>query len=426
MMKKRIPILAAVFLLLSASIFSACSKDQEDKPDPNETYQLSFAASPPLPGVTMDLLKKQFPEITFEFVSLNPTQMKQRIEANDVPDIIMDIDRVTIPQELFDKVQYDMTPLIQQSEIDLNAFEPGLIDHVRSYGTGEQIYALPYSRYLYALYYNKTVFDQVGVPYPTDGMTWTDTLNLAKQFSNKMNIHGLEPIFTDLSFVSLIDQRGLSFLDAGTDRAQVDSDGWKQLFENIREIYSIAGNGMEYAGNVRAFTEQGKIAMALGYGLDFLQGGSASQDIDLVSFPTLDDVPSVGPGNRTLNLMLTAQSKNKQKAMEVIQYLLSPDVQLQNSKNGIAPVLADSEIMRAYGTEVQSIQGKHLEAFFQNKLPNIGAISPYEGTAYLTAGPFFQKAIDREQNLSEVLSAMKLAIDKSITELKNHTTSDLD
>jgi hypothetical protein len=44
--------------------------------------------------------------------------------------------------------------------------------------------------------------------------------------------------------------------------------------------------------------------MALGYGLDFLEGGSASnQDIDLVSFPTLDDVPSVGPGNRTLNLM---------------------------------------------------------------------------------------------------------------------------
>lgn len=426
-MNKRILSLTTGIILLSATLLTACSDSgQEDKPDPNETYELSFAASPPLPDFTKDVLKKQFPEIAFEFVTLNPTQMKQRVEANHTPDIIMDIDRVTIPQELFDTVQYDMTPLIQQSQVDLNAFEPGLIEHVRSYGTGEQIYALPYSRYLYALYYNKAVFDQAGVPYPTDGMTWTDTINLAKQFSNQMNIHGLEPLFTDLNYVSLIDQRGLSFLDAQTDQAQVDSDGWKQLFESIREIYSIPSNGMEYIGNVKAFTEQGKIAMALGYGLDFLQGGSASQDIDLVSFPTLDDVPSVGPGNRTLNLMLTAQSKNKDKAMEVIQYLLSPDVQLQNSKTGIAPVLADSEIMRAYGTEVQSIQGKHLEAFFQNKLPNIGVISPYEGTAFMTGGPLFQRAIDRDQDLTEILSAMKLAIDKSITELKNQTTSDSD
>jgi|GEM_PF-2430053 ABC-type sugar transport system, periplasmic component len=425
-MIQRLLSLTTGLILLSTSLLTACSNNnEEDNPDSNETFQLSIASNDVIPSFTTELLKKQFPDIIFQFDTVNPTQMKQRYEANNMPDIIMDIDRVTIPQELFDKVQYDMTPLIQQSQIDLNAFEPGLIEHVRSYGSGEQIYALPYSRYLYALYYNKAVFDQAGVPYPTDGMTWTDTLNLAKQFSNQSNIHGLEPIFTDLSFVSLIDQRGLSFLDAQTDQAQVDSDGWKQLFESIREIYSISGNGMEYAGNFRAFTEQGKIAMALGYGLDFLQG-SASQDIDLVSFPTLDDVPSVGPGNRTLNLMLTAQSSNKNKAMEVIQYLLSPEIQLQNSKTGIAPVLADSEIMRAYGTDVQSIQGKNLEAFFQNKLPNIGAISPYEGTAFMAAAPLFQYAINRDEDLSEVLSAMKLAIDKSITALKNETGNDSD
>jgi multiple sugar transport system substrate-binding protein len=44
-------------------------------------------------------------------------------------------------------------------------------------------YALPYMMNIYCIFYNKTMFDKVGVPYPSDDMTWEEYADLCEKMT---------------------------------------------------------------------------------------------------------------------------------------------------------------------------------------------------------------------------------------------------
>ncbi|MBG0771379.1 MAG: sugar ABC transporter substrate-binding protein, partial [Anaerolineaceae bacterium] len=60
-----------------------------------------------------------------------------------------------------------------------NLLEPGQVD-------GDQ-YLLPKSYSTLAIYYNKTLFDEAGVPYPEDGWTWDDLLDVALDLTQDLD-----------------------------------------------------------------------------------------------------------------------------------------------------------------------------------------------------------------------------------------------
>ncbi len=77
-----------------------------------------------------------------------------------------------------------LDPFIKKYEYDLEGMESFIVKNLRQIGN-EAIYFLPTDFNTYALFYNKDLFDQYGLQYPSDYMTWEEVFNLARQFNRE-------------------------------------------------------------------------------------------------------------------------------------------------------------------------------------------------------------------------------------------------
>lgn len=98
-------------------------------------------------------------------------------------------DPQTIPDVLFlwptpsyaaTGVLEDLGPYIEKSGYDLNDYWPDLLESGKYNG---KLYGLPRDIGLEVLYYRKDIFDEAGVPYPTDTWTWDDLRSAAEKLT---------------------------------------------------------------------------------------------------------------------------------------------------------------------------------------------------------------------------------------------------
>lgn len=71
--------------------------------------------------------------------------------------------------------------LIERDSVDTSDFWPAQVAQNTYEG---QLMTLPYDFSNVAIYYNKTMFDEVGVPYPTNDWTWEDAFEIAAAFQD--------------------------------------------------------------------------------------------------------------------------------------------------------------------------------------------------------------------------------------------------
>lgn len=75
----------------------------------------------------------------------------------------------------------DLTPFINgDNPLNLNDFMGSILDNNR---VGDGIYALPADFTTQAVYYNKDIFDEAGIAYPTEDWTWDEFRQIAKQLT---------------------------------------------------------------------------------------------------------------------------------------------------------------------------------------------------------------------------------------------------
>jgi multiple sugar transport system substrate-binding protein len=81
---------------------------------------------------------------------------------------------------LFNRNQLaDLSGYVQRDGIDLSVYN-GLADR---FWLDSKLIALPASTGYYVLFYNKDIFDKLGVPYPSNDLTWGQYEQLAKQLT---------------------------------------------------------------------------------------------------------------------------------------------------------------------------------------------------------------------------------------------------
>ncbi|MGC9335616.1 MAG: ABC transporter substrate-binding protein, partial [Anaerolineae bacterium] len=74
----------------------------------------------------------------------------------------------------------NLQPYVERDNYDLDEYWPYLLDSARYEG---DVYGLPRDIEAHALYYNKKLFDEAGVAYPTDDWTWDDLLAAAEKLT---------------------------------------------------------------------------------------------------------------------------------------------------------------------------------------------------------------------------------------------------
>mgnify|MGYP001946571515 CR=1 FL=1 len=192
-------------------------------------------------------VRDEFPHITFEIQEAgtdHPETLENLIAAKDSPDIVT-MGLMTHAPFMEDLgLAYDMDELIEQEGFDLSRFEPSIIEFARNQDPTDNggLYSLPIARPTFSLHYNRDVFDMVGVSYPTDDMTWSEVIYLAREVTREMNGVQYRGLDLDVPYDAYT-QFSQNSVDPETDEVLIqESEAYRRYLEMIDETVSIPGN----------------------------------------------------------------------------------------------------------------------------------------------------------------------------------------
>ncbi|MEF3311803.1 extracellular solute-binding protein [Paenibacillus sp. GYB004] len=392
------------------------------KKDP---YEMSIYA----PGVSAKefddrwrkTLEAKFPHITFKYTTSGQgNSIAELVSRGEIPDLYR-LDIPTIRTNYLDMgLAYDLRDLIKQYKYDMNRFNKVFTQEIIDViGSGE-VYGLPVPPYFpQVLYYNKDLFDKFGVPYPKDGMTLDEVYELAKKMSRSDG----GTIYRGLSANTMAFMRdnpmSLPILDPKVDGLS-GMDKWKGLFETLKRFYDIPNNQIAktVADENNAFSK-GNVAMQINQHNIYLII-PPEVNWDIVSAPLINGAPKMMGQRGPAYWAITNQSKHKEEAFEVMMEMLSDEIQMQDSKNGIPTTLVKKEIIDALGKDHPVYGTKNMKAL--TTLPPIpatpkrapGLVDIALGTQQNTMSGQFQKVATNQMDINSALREADELLKKAI------------
>lgn len=313
-------------------------------------------------------VRAKYPHIAVEMIknTKGDNGLSDLIGSGSFPDFTLTTyPRIRVHRNL--QVAYDLTDYIASSKMNIGKFDPASIEISKVYGGGK-LYALPFSLNFVATFYNKELFDKFGVEYPKQGMTWEDAIRLANRFSRTaegvqykgLMLPGIGDLRTQLS---------LPYVDANTNKALINSDGMKRMFELIKTVNGIPGNK---GATLDDFIKTQTLAMVASYdariaALENLQGTPSEFNWDITQYPSFPDRPNTSVISSGHFLIVSALSNQKEEAFQVVSLLTSEENQLLITEHGRFTSLNNDSIKNKYGVNSKSLQGKNVKAVFLSK-----------------------------------------------------------
>jgi multiple sugar transport system substrate-binding protein len=314
-------------------------------------------------------VKNKYPNVTLQLLREGGEIKRENlIAANQFPDLIFS-SSLSLRGFLDLSLAEDLNGLVKKHKFDLNLFEPRAIEAIKDYGEKGELYAIPFSLNFGATYYNKTIFDQAGMPYPKDGVTWEDLLDTARALAGKKpDVRTLGTSGLNRDAKSLL----LPFVDPKTMKASINTEGWKWLLQFSKDLQSIPDNKSARGGR-DGFVKDQHLAMYTSYGArpgeieeEHKNGGTL--DWDLTTFPVRKSGGTAGMETEAHALMIASSSKRKDAAFKVIELVSSNDeVQMMVSKAARVSSLKNEKYKQVFGSDLKSLQGKNVQAIFKNK-----------------------------------------------------------
>ncbi|CAG7613880.1 extracellular solute-binding protein [Paenibacillus allorhizosphaerae] len=362
-------------------------------------------------------MNKKYPQITIQRLGVDKKPLDQLIVSGDTPDIVI-VPKDELKSNLMRLgLQYDLRELIKKYDYDLNRFDPILLKTIQDLGENGQLIGLPDKKTLYGLVYNKDIFDKFGVPYPKDGMTWEQTIELAKKLTqqeNDIQYRGL-----DLNNLGLLrGQLTATYVDRN-DKAAVTTPQWRSIADVYESIYQIPGNIGEKSG-YDVFLKDRTIAMFATGLLGMINRAAEVPDMnwDVVSFPTFKEAPLTDPQADGVAIAITSTSRQKEEAFQVIQYLLSDEVQTGLVRDGFLTPLRSPDILKQLGANQPLFKGKNLQAAYKQQLSNL-PVTGYDSLASVPINKAAEKLRSGTSDINTVLREAEEAINKAIASEKS-------
>lgn len=424
MMKNRWITAGMALVLLSACSGNNGSANKNDPaaPPTNEppkpvTLNVFTDASVTI-DMEQELLQKKFPHITLNVIKNGKDTRIENVVASGQQLDLINHSMGSIWKLLDLRLLSDLTPFIDKYKFDLNRYIPGVVESMRSYSDKGELLALPYELNSSVLFYNKSIFNKFGVPYPKDGMTWDDVYELARRVTKQdggVQYKGFQFQHQNLTWKN---QLGLPVVDAQTNKALVNNDGWKRFLETMGRFYSIPGNE-PVGGDSDNFLKTQILAMRVGPNIlsGIPEAVKAGLDWDVAAVPVYAGSTSGGSQLIAPFYSIPAGGANKDAAFQVMAFLMSPEVQLVKSKSGKMPIINDQAAIKAFAADMEGIQGKNMGAFFKETIGK-----PIKATRFdaIAKDELWGKALkdyyEQKKDLNTVLREAEEAINKKIAE----------
>ncbi|ULL16257.1 extracellular solute-binding protein [Paenibacillus sp. H1-7] len=337
-----------------------------------------------------DRIKQKFPNVTINFIPRTTGQtLQDLLNAGTYPDIMYGktngVDGFIIETGL----AYDMSELVKKYNYDLSRFKPQLIDAIRNTNPDGQLFGLPMPDFdPQVLYYNKSIFDRFGVPYPKDGMTWDEVYDLAQKLTRVDGGKVYRGFSMQQGVIMRDNQLGIPYLDPKADKMYND-EAWKKQFENLARFYQITNNNRD-TKNRSAGVEsdafiKGDVAMQVNQ-LTKFRTFPEGLEWDMVTIPTFKEKPNTMNQSSSAYWFITNTNKNKDISFKIIAYLLSDEVQTDYATNlaGLPSIKAMDKAVKTFGQNVPALKGKHVEAAYKYDL---APASPQRDKGLVKADP---------------------------------------
>lgn len=294
-----------------------------------------------------------------------------------------------------------------------------------------QLYALPYIKSKFVLYYNKDLFDAAGVAYPSDDWTWTEFREAAKKLTKGEGadkIWGCTMPDWVCTWTAFATQSGAKLMkDDKT--PNLDDPLFKEGLQLKYDLTMVDKSCPSLAENKTTKTHyakqfsSGNVAMLLSG--DWTIGQIATNlennytfEYDIANLPHPEGVAkgTTFGASRYVGINSKSDAKAKEAAWEVVKYLSSPEVaKLMAETNVALPAINNEEITKTYTANVPE---------FVTNAALILEDAPYvEEKAMHPASNIIEKVMQEESEL--VLTDAK-PIDQAMADIQKRVTEEIE
>ncbi|WP_028595785.1 ABC transporter substrate-binding protein [Paenibacillus assamensis] len=276
---------------------------------------------------------------------------KKILEGANAVDVVIS-DAESFRQLAKDGMLAKLDERMVQDKFDTSDIVPAVQDGIKSMGEGG-VYGLAPTFNSSALIYNKKLFQDAGVEFPKDGMTWDEMFALAQRVSKgegKDRTYGFafdrytgDPYYSmTYAYMSPLQ---LQMFDTKAEKMLVNSPNWEKAWDKVAKLYkdkviptqdAMMMDGPPQEDNPFAHDQflSGKVAMML-TDMYYMNGDLASAarnagkiknfkpfEWDVVSVPHHSEVPGVSSMININNIFsINAKAPNADDAWNFIQYV---------------------------------------------------------------------------------------------------------
>ncbi|RSK53950.1 ABC transporter substrate-binding protein [Bacillus canaveralius] len=377
-MKKVVSLFAVLIVFIG--LIAGCSNggtkegsaEAEKQGGSNEKVDLKMAVFPADQEVfesAYENFKKDHPNIEITFETFPQEQYYEKLRMQLSSGEGYDLFTGQMDNMIDTGLLAPLDDYIQESKMDVSGY--GTM--YEAYKVDGKVMTLPYRKSNWMLYYNKTLFDEKGIDYPSDDMTWNEFRELAKEISSgsgNNKIYGAYlqqwPQTWYMSAVqggaSIIDKNLTPFKDALQLRVDLEEDG------SIMKWSEQVSTGAHYN---TAF-QKGNIAMNIIGDWHVAQlrqaekEGTLKFDWDVAPIPHPEGVAKNTSLALPVSIMMNKNTEHPKEAFEFLKYMTGKDGAKLLASEGYLTGYMDEDIEKAYLGD-GSQKPKNLHYFLETK-----------------------------------------------------------
>ncbi|BBI31575.1 ABC transporter substrate-binding protein [Cohnella abietis] len=271
-------------------------------------------------------------------------QVVEKLIVSENPDVVsLNMDHYALLKEQ-NKLS-SLSLLMKKDKFSTSSYTSAILDYFTD--SQGQMYGLTPTFIGTSLYYNKKMFKERGISFPTDSMTWDEVFQLAQKFSTSVDSnnqqYGLyEKHFSNLFLMALYvgEGNGLSFFN--NNKFLFHSASWENVFQKVTDCFK---SRVCYVNDQASSSSQSTIESAEKINYPFLKGNIAMavndsslyriltsnnkryHDLEwgIVSLPRSSEQPDLSNGVEMSEIFSITKNANVNASWEFIKYVCGDD-----------------------------------------------------------------------------------------------------
>lgn len=281
-----------------------------------------------------DAFMQEHPNINIEIMHAPWSDYFTKVQtlwASGDPEAIPDVLFLwPTPRYAAQGVLENLDPWIEKTDYDLSDYWPALLESAMY---NDSVYGFPRDISVEALYYNKDIFDEAGVDYPTEEWTWGDLVAAAEKLtvvesSGRVSRYALGMEGGKYQLWS--GQNGGSILDDMRNPSRCTltepaaMEGIKFFADLMDRNLAMRSANLSQAGGDAAVFQSGQVAMIIQNASRVSTFNQAGMNYDVAPVPIPED------GQRSASAggaawVMSSDSDNKEEAWTFLSWLQSTD-----------------------------------------------------------------------------------------------------